>query len=427
MTKLFLAAGVAALAIAAPASAERGGQGGGNKSHAAKSVKGGASQAGAAKSDRRGGGKAVARVQQRGGGKSFARAEQRGGGQRLAMLERGDKQERKANAKGNGGNRVVVNARGDDRKGKIKAKDWNRNDGRVAFRDGDRNRDIVRIRDRFGDDRFDRLDGRRFADNHRGWNAAFCPPGLDKKNNDCMPPGQAKKHHLGRLIPFAYRDRMLPLYLRDRYRDNDDYYYRYGGGYMYQVNRRDNLISSLLPLFAGGLGLGQAYPSAYSNYAMPSYYQPFYRDNGDDYYRYANGNVYEIDRSSGLIEGIVPLMAGGYGVGQMLPYSYSAYNVPYQYRDYYQDDSDYAYRYGSGAIYRVDRGSNLVDSVVALLANDMAVGQRLPRGYDAYNVPLDYRDRYYDTADNNYRYNDGNIYQVDPTTQLITAIISAIV
>lgn len=26
----------------------------------------------------------------------------------------------------------------------------------------------------------------------------FCPPGLAKKNNGCMPPGQAKKWHVGR-------------------------------------------------------------------------------------------------------------------------------------------------------------------------------------------------------------------------------------
>ena len=34
---------------------------------------------------------------------------------------------------------------------------------------------------------------------------------------------------------------------------------------------------------------------------------------------------------------------------------------------------------------------------------------------------------YYDTPDAWYRYNDGYIYRVDPTTQLITAVINAIV
>lgn len=29
----------------------------------------------------------------------------------------------------------------------------------------------------------------------------FCPPGLAKKNNGCMPPGQAKKWRVGRPLP----------------------------------------------------------------------------------------------------------------------------------------------------------------------------------------------------------------------------------
>jgi len=137
--------------------------------------------------------------------------------------------------------------------------------------------------------------------------------------------------------------------------------------------------------------------------------------------------VYEVDRGSGLIENMIPLMAGGYGVGQMLPQSYSSYNLPYQYRSAFADNNDSYYRYAPGSIYQVDRSSNMISGISALLANDLSVGQRLPMGYDAYNVPMAYRDRYYDTQDANYRYNDGNIFRVDPTTQLITAIISAIV
>ena len=62
-----------------------------------------------------------------------------------------------------------------------------------------------------------------------------------------------------------------------------------------------------------------------------------------------------------------------------------------------------------------------------MLAGDFGVGQRMPLGYDTYNVPLGYRDQYYDTPTTMYRYNDGYIYRVDPTTQLITAVISALV
>ena len=62
-----------------------------------------------------------------------------------------------------------------------------------------------------------------------------------------------------------------------------------------------------------------------------------------------------------------------------------------------------------------------------MTGQNFGVGQRLPPGYDAYNVPYAYRDRYYDTDRYNYRYADGYIYQVDPQTQMIQSVIDAIV
>ncbi|HEX2546895.1 MAG TPA: RcnB family protein [Ramlibacter sp.] len=61
-------------------------------------------------------------------------------------------------------------------------------------RDHDRVEHVERHHDRHGrvahyDDRYD---DRR----HRG-----CPPGLAKKNNGCMPPGQAKKLAVGQPLP----------------------------------------------------------------------------------------------------------------------------------------------------------------------------------------------------------------------------------
>ncbi len=43
-----------------------------------------------------------------------------------------------------------------------------------------------------------------------------CPPGLAKKNNGCMPPGQAKKWHRGRPLPadVAYYDLPRDLVIR---------------------------------------------------------------------------------------------------------------------------------------------------------------------------------------------------------------------
>lgn len=70
--------------------------------------------------------------------------------------------------------------------------------------------------DRKGDGRDDRHAGssepRRgayFDDTHResvrryytSYSGADCPPGLAKKNNGCMPPGQAKKWRVGHRVP----------------------------------------------------------------------------------------------------------------------------------------------------------------------------------------------------------------------------------
>ena len=59
------------------------------------------------------------------------------------------------------------------------------------------------------DDRGDRRSS-YFADNHRvvvrdyfdsSFRSGRCPPGLAKKNNGCMPPGQAKKWRVGQPLP----------------------------------------------------------------------------------------------------------------------------------------------------------------------------------------------------------------------------------
>jgi len=100
--------------------------------------------------------------------------------------------------------------------------------------------------------------------------------------------------------------------------------------------------------------------------------------------------------------------------------------VPYQYRDMYYNTPDYNYWYAPGAIYQVDPSTSMISSVAALLTPGFAVGQPLPMGYNMYNVPMAYRSTYYDTPNAWYRYNNGYIYQVDPTTQLVTAIVASI-
>jgi hypothetical protein len=264
------------------------------------------------------------------------------------------------------------------------------------------------------------------------------------KDNGCLPPGQAKKL-FGRSISDAERLTTfndVPFGFRAFYPDTPDYYYRYGDGYLYRVDRTSQLISALLPLIGGGYVPGMAFPSAYNYAYAPGYTFPtgfndpyvsdyygfnsFYPDTQSIDYRYLNGNVYGVDPYSGLIEDVIPTYAYGYGVGQVLPASYGYYNVPYQYRNMYYDTSDYNYWYAPGAIYQVDPSSQLITSVASLLSPGLSIGQPLPLGYDVYNVPYDYRATYYDTPTAWYRYNNGNIYQVDPTTRLVTAIVASL-
>jgi hypothetical protein len=230
----------------------------------------------------------------------------------------------------------------------------------------------------------------------------------------------------------------LPQNVQYLYPDTPDYYYRYGDGYLYQVDRSSNLIAALLPLLAGGYMPGSYLPNYYMNSYAPDYWglNSFYPSSYSGYgygygydnlcNRYANGVIYQVDCMTGLVQNVIPTYAGGYGVGQLLPTDYSYYNVPYQYRSMYYDTPDYNYWYAPGAIYQYDPGSSMITSVAALLSPGFTVGQPLPMGYSTYNVPYAYRSTYYDTPNAWYRYNNGYIYQVDPTTQLVSAIVASI-
>jgi hypothetical protein len=153
-------------------------------------------------------------------------------------------------------------------------------------------------------------------------------------------------------------------------------------------------------------------------------YAPWYDAARLGDWRYMNGYAYRVDPMSGLVGSFLPLLGGGLYPGNPWPSAYSDYGVDPYYRRYY-DMGDYDYRYADGTLFAVDPRSQQIDSVAALLAGDpWAVGQPMPAGYYAYNVPPSYRPRYYDTPDSWYRYSDGYIYQVDPTTQLVSAVIS---
>lgn len=376
---------------------------------------------------------ATAAAQGKGNGSAKAQQSQRAGNPGKANAMRGQMR-----VQNRGGMRFAT-ARGPG--AGAKAKMQFRGDSRKAIRVARNDRKQVRVGriDRM-DDRRGSRDVRRLVRSDRPWEAGGkrpgvwanggCPPGLAKKPVACMPPGQVKTM-VGqplRVIGQRVALRQLPNGLRTLYRDNGNYYYRYGDGYVYRVDRQNNLISSLLPLFGLGTAIGQPFPAAYANSYLPAALQSFYPNSPNASYRYANGYVYQVDPLTGIVQGVDPMLGYGYGYGQMMPASYSAYNLPTQYRSLYQDNNNYYYRYAPGSIYRVDAGSGLIDSVAALLMpGGLSVGQPLPMGYDAYNVPYQYRSQYYDTPQNMYRYANGNIYQVDPTTRLVTAIISALI
>jgi Ni/Co efflux regulator RcnB len=65
--------------------------------------------------------------------------------------------------------------------------------------------------------RFD-PESRRKVEDYYGsrFRAGKCPPGLAKKNNGCMPPGQAKKWAMGQPVPRDLRFYDLPKDLRSR-------------------------------------------------------------------------------------------------------------------------------------------------------------------------------------------------------------------
>ena len=232
---------------------------------------------------------------------------------------------------------------------------------------------------------------------------------------------------VGGIVPLG----ALPQPISYLYPQNPQYYYQYSPGYVYQIDRNTSLIDALIPLLAGGYMPGSYLPSAYMSSYAPDYYgyNSFYPASygyGNLCNRYAYGVVYQVDCATGFVENVIPTYAGGYGVGQMLPSAYNYYNVPYQYRSLYPDTAGAGYWYAPGAIYQYDPSTSLITSVAALLSPGLTVGQPLPAGYDVYNVPVAYRPTYYDTPTAWYRYNNGYIYQVDPATQLVTAMVASV-
>lgn len=189
-----------------------------------------------------------------------------------------------------------------------------------------------------------------------------CPPGLAKKGNGCLPPGQARK--LASLNDSQSRWYRYSSWFSGK-RSND---WQYDQGYAYRIDPSTSLVRSIVPLLGGALFSGKAWPQSYTDYQVSPYYQRYY--------------------GSGVNDGI---------------------------------------RYADGALFRVNPETQMTGSILGLLTGDgWNVGSRAPQGYDLYNVPYNYRDRYADTNSSSYRYNDGYVYEVDPTTQIVRKIIELV-
>lgn len=349
-TILFLA-GAASIALSAPALAQGNSGGGGNGGPKAQ---GGGKHTEAKANPARGGGADRGKVQkqeerQGGNGKDRADAPR-------AMAEQGNRNGA-GKSKTDRGPDVVKAARDDVKVARddVKVARGDKGDRKITRAGGDAWRDTSRLYvDRSWDGSRYRYDDRAYLVPTTSW----CPPGLAKKGNGCMPPGQARK-----LDRYDGWSSWYPV----RYRD-DGYDWRYDGGYLYRIGD-GGLVSALIPLIGGALFGGQVWPAQYTGYEAPAYYDRFY----------------------------------GY-------------------------DDGYDYRIAQNAIFAVDPQSSEIEAIAGLLTGDRwGVGQRMPLGYDAYNVPWDYRDRYADGPDAMYRYSDGYVYEVDPTTQLVRAVIELLV
>lgn len=87
---------------------------------------------------------------------------------------------------------------------------------------------------------------------HRGHAMmSHCPPGLAKKHNGCLPPGQAKKlYNIGQRLPYGFNGytpyNQIPYDLRRRYNLDDDYRYIYRDDYLYRVDPTTMVVRQIL-------------------------------------------------------------------------------------------------------------------------------------------------------------------------------------
>ena len=186
----------------------------------------------------------------------------------------------------------------------------------------------IRMAERNGDGRYDRDD--RYGD------ARDCPPGLDRKNNGCLPPGQVGRDDRdGRWNEGVYARGDLMDRNRDGYDDRD-------------LNR-DRRIDD------------REWRIAEERYDNDGRYA-----RGDD--RYDRDDDRYDDRAAprGGIGGVIDSVLGGgtLRVGQRATGNLGA--VPYEYRDRYRDGGGVYYRSDARAVYQIDARNDTVLRIYSL-------------------------------------------------------------
>lgn len=189
-----------------------------------------------------------------------------------------------------------------------------------------------------------------------------CPPGLAKKDNGCLPPGQARK-----LSGFNDQQSRWLRY-SSWFSENRSDDWRYDQGYAYRIDPATSLVRSVVPLLGGALSSGNAWPQSYTDYQVSPYYQRYFGSGADDGVRYADGAIFRVNPETQMIGSIAGLLTGdGWNIGSPAPQGYDLYNVPYNYRDQYADSGSSSYRYNDGYVYEIDPTTQIVRKIIEMV------------------------------------------------------------
>jgi hypothetical protein len=197
-------------------------------------------------------------------------------------------------------------------------------------------RQNIRMATRNGDDRYDR--DNRYGDDRYGQD---CPPGLARKNNGCVPPGQVGRDD--RDQRWGDQDRYGRTQFVDRNRD----------GYDDRDLNRDRRIDDR------EWRLSEERYGSDERYDRDDRYDRDGRYEQDD--RYGTGTP-----PRGGIGGLIDSVLGGGGlkVGQRV--SGNLGSVPSAYRDQFRDGNGVYYRSDNRAIYQIDARTDTVVRIYAL-------------------------------------------------------------